>query len=909
MARSSLSTEVPGYLRDIQQQIEGHAKGYGLDFFHTLFEVVAYDQMNELAAYGGFPVRYPHWRFGMEYEQLSKSHEYGLSKIYEMVINNNPSIAYLLEGNSIVDQKLVISHVLGHVDFFKNNFAFSATNQGRESETGEPIRKWIDTMANHGATIRRWGSRVGMDKVEEFVDVCLSLENLIDPQKPFIPQKPRIAKPEYEFLEGDQGEEPGRLRNERDYMEGFINPREFMDQQREKLAEEREAKKKLPEQPDRDVLGFLLDHAPLENWERDVLWAIRAEAYYFWPQMQTKIMNEGWACVAPDTLIFTGDGLLPMRQLVEGQRGTVSDGETPRAVTDRHVIRDHRTITVRTRRGLTLTGSDNHRLMRPDGTWTRMDGLKVGDALRVTGGCGLWPERQVPITWSPDATITLDDVAGEAGTSVWTVLRHRAGKRTRHDDAVALQAYHATKRVQPSRRVSITVPATLDERLGAFLGYLCGDGHISTVKRTLGLTTGDRPQAERFAQLATELFDVHPGIRQDEGQLRVTISSQSLTSLLVEHLGLATGPSAFKQIPSAVLRSPRAVVRAFLRAYFDCDGHAGASGIVLASASEMMSRQTMLLLLNEGVLSRRQRAEDGVYRVEVKGASAKRFAEEIGFGLDRKQHALEAYVAAHRWMKREDWTDEVIALEEGRGDVYDITVAETHRYASAGLLSHNSYWHSKLMTEKVCDDGEIIEYAERNAGVMESGSGRLNPYKLGVELYRHVEDRWNRGQHGKEWEDCDDLEARRSWNRRNGEGRKKIFDVRKMYTDVTFIDEFLTPEFAAEHKLYAFGWNARNERFEIETRKFKEVKEKLLFQLTNAGQPFIHVEDANLGNRGELLLRHDHQGIDLKVDWAREVLKALVRVWRRPVEIHTRIEGKHNLLRFDGKEHIQRPLK
>jgi len=96
-------------LREAQRTIEGFAKDYGLDFFPTLFEVLDYRQMNEVASYGGFPVRYPHWRFGMEYEQLSKSAEYGLSKIYEMVINNTPSIAYLLEGNSMVDQKLVTS--------------------------------------------------------------------------------------------------------------------------------------------------------------------------------------------------------------------------------------------------------------------------------------------------------------------------------------------------------------------------------------------------------------------------------------------------------------------------------------------------------------------------------------------------------------------------------------------------------------------------------------------------------------------------------------------------------------------------------------------------------------------------------------------------------------------------------
>jgi stage V sporulation protein R len=521
MGKYNLATHLPQYLRDIQLQVEDVARGFGLDFFPTIFEVVAYDQMNELASYGGFPVRYPHWRFGMEYEQLAKSSEYGLSRIYEMVINNNPSIAYLLEGNSLVDQKLVMTHVYGHVDFFKNNYAFRATDQGVDQRTGESLRKWIDTMANHGAIVRRWANRVGIDNLEEFIDSCLSLENLIDPQKPFLPVKSITEKAgkryNTEFREDNEelAEEVSLLRVDHEYMEDYINPQAFIDSQREKIEAEKEKAKRTPEQPDRDVLGFLLQHAPLERWERDVLDVIRRESFYFWPQMQTKIMNEGWA----------------------------------------------------------------------------------------------------------------------------------------------------------------------------------------------------------------------------------------------------------------------------------------------------------------------------------------------------------------------------------------------------------SYWHSRMMTEKVCDDGEIIEYAERNAGVMETSSGRLNPYKLGVELYRHVEDRWNKGQFGKEWEDCDSLEARRNWDRRTGLGRQKVFEVRKLYNDVTFIDEFLTPEFVYDQKLYTFGYNQRNDRYEIETRQFREVKEKLLFSLTNAGQPFVHVVDKNHGNRGELLLTHDHQGVDLRLDWARDVLKSLVRVWRRPVEIHTKVENKPTLMRFDGKEHVQRPLK
>ena len=219
-----------------------------------------------------------------------------------------------------------------------------------------------------------------------------------------------------------------------------------------------------------------------------------------------------------------------------------------------------------------------------------------------------------------------------------------------------------------------------------------------------------------------------------------------------------------------------------------------------------------------------------------------------------------------------------------------------------------TYWHSKIMTEKAASASEIIEYADRCAGVLATGQGQLNPYKLGVELFRHIEERWNRGQFGKEWEDCTDLERRRNWDRRVGLGRQKIFEVRALYNDITFIDEFLTPEFVMQQKLYTFGFNHRNDRWEVESRQFKQVKEKLLFQLTNAGQPFIYVEDANHENRGELLLRHDHQGVDLRVDYAREVLRALERVWKRPAEIHTAVDGKPSLMRYDGSEHVQRAL-
>ena len=143
------------HLYDLQQEIEAYARDAGLDFFDIIFEVLDYEEINMVASYGGFPVRYPHWKWGMEYERMQKSYTYGLHRIYEMVINNDPCYAYLLESNTLVDQKTVIAHVCAHCDFFKHNFTFAHTN-----------RKMMDEMANHATRIRRYIDRLGVERVE-----------------------------------------------------------------------------------------------------------------------------------------------------------------------------------------------------------------------------------------------------------------------------------------------------------------------------------------------------------------------------------------------------------------------------------------------------------------------------------------------------------------------------------------------------------------------------------------------------------------------------------------------------------------------------------------------------------------------------------------------------------------------
>jgi len=496
---------LPQELVDAQIKIEAIAAEFGLTFFRTVFEMIDYEQMNALAAYSGFPTRYPHYRFGMEYQHLAKSYEYGLHKIYEMVINNDPTYAYLLEGNTMMDQKLVMAHVYGHADFFKNNMYFAHTN-----------RKTIDQMANHATRVRRYQERYGVEKVECFIDACLSVDDLIDPAAVFSSAEGTGAPPSsgigsVDPVDGDPTQfatefDAGRM-PAKEYMDRYVNPPSYLKQMRERHAREELEATRFPARPERDVMGFVLLHAPLENWERDVLSMLREEAYYFLPQRQTKVMNEGWA----------------------------------------------------------------------------------------------------------------------------------------------------------------------------------------------------------------------------------------------------------------------------------------------------------------------------------------------------------------------------------------------------------SYWHSKMMTTRILDDSEIIDYADHHSGTVATQPGKLNPYKLGIELFREIERRWDSGQFGPEWDACENMAERSNWDRKLGLGLEKIFEVRRIHCDVTFLDEFLTPEFCLEQQLFVSKQDPKTRQRVVDTRQFEQVKQAVLFQFTNGGRPVIEIVDGNFRNRGELLLSHRHAGVDLRRDWADDVLQQLALLWRRPVKLETMLGDRPMRLGHDGE--------
>ncbi len=274
-----------------------------------------------------------------------------------------------------------------------------------------------------------------------------------------------------------------------------------------------------------------------------------------------------------------------------------------------------------------------------------------------------------------------------------------------------------------------------------------------------------------------------------------------------------------------------------------------------------------------------------------------------GQAVPRAARARRPAVPAASTPRCRHWQRDVLSII--REEAYYFTPQGQTKIMNEGWAS---YWHSTIMTTRTLKPSELVDYADHHSGTMATQPGRLNPYKLGIELFRDIEERWNKGQFGPEYDECDNYEERRRWDKQLGLGRQKIFEVRRIHNDVTFIDTFLTPDFCRRHQLFSFKHNDQNETYEIESREFKKIKERLLFGLTNFGQPIIRVKDGNYRNRGELYLHHDHFGVDLKLDHAQDTLRHLNRLWTRPVHIETSVDGRPTLLSFDGSDHTIRPL-
>ncbi len=244
-------------------------------------------------------------------------------------------------------------------------------------------------------------------------------------------------------------------------------------------------------------------------------------------------------------------------------------------------------------------------------------------------------------------------------------------------------------------------------------------------------------------------------------------------------------------------------------------------------------------------------------------------------------------------------------LPRWKREILSIIRAEAIYFAPQGqtkIMNEGwaTYWHTKLMTQHILSDAEVIDYADANSGTLSMRPGQLNPYKLGVELWRHIEERWDKGRFGKAWVDCSDPRERDAWDTGAGLGREKIFQVRRTHNDVTFLDTFLTVDFCRRLGFFTTKFDKKSGEWVLDSREFEDVKRQLLDMVATRGQPRVYVVDANAHNRGELLLWHQHDGPDIQLDWATSTLENLVAVWGRPVHLDTIVDGDSIRLSHDG---------
>jgi spore cortex formation protein SpoVR/YcgB (stage V sporulation) len=261
------------------------ARRYELDCYPHLLEVISAEQMMDAYASIGMPVYYHHWSFGKHFLSTENRYKRGqMGLAYEIVINSDPCIAYLMDENTLPMQALVIAHAAyGHNSFFKGNHLF------KQWTSADAIVDYLVFSRNY---ISHCEERYGVEEVERLLDACHALSNVgVDRYK----RSPKLS------LE----KEKLRQKEREDYLQAQVNdlwrtlpPRPEAESQKEE--------RRFPEEPEENLLYFVEKNAPLlEPWQREVVRIVRKIGQYFYPQRQTQVMNEGWACFWHYTLLNT----------------------------------------------------------------------------------------------------------------------------------------------------------------------------------------------------------------------------------------------------------------------------------------------------------------------------------------------------------------------------------------------------------------------------------------------------------------------------------------------------------------------------------------------------------------------------------------------------------------------------
>jgi len=673
---------------------------------------------------------------------------------------------------------------------------------------------------------------------------------------------------------------------------------------------------KFPPSPERDLLWFLITYAPLKNWEVDLLNIIRTESFYFYPQMMTKILNEGWACLCPGSLVFSPqNGMVPIEELVDKGFDVIDRNNNTHKLSDKYngykICRN-----VKTKRGFELSGAENH-------------------------GVLCWDEK--PIYKKIKDLCSGDKVVISSNQNCWS-------NKTQKLPSVSLSG---------KEREGFKLPKYLNKDVAKFLGYFLAEGHIG--KRCVCLTNGDLNVAKDMCLSIEKTFGYKVSPREEESRYRVEFYSTSVCELL-NKLNLSGG-ARNKRIPKEILTSPKSVVIEFLSAAFTGDGGAYNKYGILALSTGVKENANIiqLLLLNLGIVSTisvcKKSGYEDTYQVWIReNLMKKAFSKIIKTSSKLKEKVLNSFKNhnnknTYKWsynisdkdinnislflqnttQKKEkevgfnSWRvnksksitlNQINSLEElgvksnisknwvidevkevsipFESKVYDMTVPNVHEYQAQGFINHNSFWHAELMFKyNGTTPEEHIDFCRTHEKVVQPGGNpfRINPYFLGFKIFKDIEKRWDEKYKNGE---------------SNISGREKIFKVRAEEDDISFVRNYLTKELVEELHLFTYGYEKEypegfdgEKLIQMKSRSLNDVVESIVSPLYNCGAPKIVI--TGLNREGGLVLKHDSEEIGtLNFNFAKKTLEYLWHLWTENIELHTKDDdGNEVILCFD----------
>ena len=913
-------------LKELAPKILQSCKDWGLDFYPTVVQLLTYDEISEIAAYNGFPVRFPHWSFGMEYEELQRGYEFGLFKIYEMVINccelDAPVLTKrgtVLAGDVAAGDQVIVGNETRNVVGIKRQDASKTKKiclKYGQTLVCTPNHKWR-VLSNNGLIWKKASDVVsgdifvGTDSYESNWDaprIDWSSEQVFESTRTNIRHCIKeIYPPNHITIELAEllgilvGDGSIGVKSAENILTVAVGKkhRTYAEHVVDLFKKVFGVGAEIYEKPNCftvtlcsknavdfvNSIGLKKGKTFKEKIIPDIICksppAYRCAFIRGLFDTDGYVTNHvGFSCynkkLADDVQIMLSEmGILSNLKTLKNGKGKKGDQKYINVVKIKGIWAENKFYN---RIGFAFEYKQESLKKLLDRKFCRGSGIEVP-----------YIQRQL-IMWAKDLGIT-------------TYKNHSLGYSIKKFEKKNVGINSCSSFVQRAEEQGLSVPNYIKDIISnpLFVVDSVAEGEeIETIDIALdhdahdfiayGLITHNTNPCYIYCLSSNTLLDhltviAHATGHNDFFKNNIHFSATD-TNMLNKMANHGT------RIRNYMSRWGKERVIEFLdwvmRLETLIDGAEAWSDKISKNVivqDERVYRQPRRLTVNKermymepfiNTQEFRQKENEKIHQEDIE--------EEIGIFKEPTKNIL-GFLRDNAPLK--PWQADIISmlydeamyffpqrqtktLNEGWASTNDSVIMAEQGFASLGQKSH---------------DCGIVEYSEHKMGVL-GGKYSMNPYKLGYYLLSDIRDRWDKGRFGSEWDECTNIHQKESWDVKTNLGKEKIFEVRKYYDDLTFIHEFFTEDFCRTQE-YFYWTHYPNGEFRLESRDYKKIKSLLMKRHLNGGQPEIKLTEPNYRGKGGMMLQHQFDGRTLYEPYVSDVLVALRAIWGNDVYLST----------------------